>query len=222
MPHVLIVEDDQRIRDDIVDWLLFQGYTVDATDLGKVALEFLRTGTADVVILDWKLPDTTGIEICEQYRAEGGKAPIIMLTAKDDIRDKEAGFTSGVDDYLTKPFQMRELSARLGALLRRSPNYSENVLKVGRYVLDPNAARFTIDGIELKLQKQELALLEFMMRRPGRVISVETLMRRLWADDEISTEAVYTCIRRLRRKLAPNELDSPIKTVHKLGYKFEE
>ena len=123
MPHILLVEDDTDLCDLIVDWLKHNGFTVDLAldgDSGKVAIE---NSDHDLLVLDWELPGITGIELCKMYRDNGGKWPILMLTGRAKITDKESGLDSGADDYLTKPFHLKELLMRIKALLRRPPKY---------------------------------------------------------------------------------------------------
>jgi DNA-binding response OmpR family regulator len=144
-----------------------------------------------------------------------------MLTGNRTIEEKEAGLNLGADDYLTKPFHMKELSARIKSVLRRSTNSLENVLKVADLVVDPEKHKVLKDGKEIHLVPTEFALLEFLMRHPGDVFSGETLLQRVWhSDSEATIEAVRTCIRRIRRKLDASEEDSVIETIARVGYRL--
>jgi two-component system, OmpR family, response regulator len=176
----------------------------------------------DVIVLDWDLPGATGVEICTSFRAKGGNTPIIMLTGKSTLRDKEEGLDSGADDYLTKPFHIKELSARIRALLRRPLSVTGNTLKVGDITLCPISYKVTKAEQEVQLLPREFALLEFLMRHPGQVFGAEALLDRVWnSDSEASPDALRTCMKRLRKKIESPEGDSIIKTVHGVGYKLE-
>jgi DNA-binding response OmpR family regulator len=140
---------------------------------GRDGLDRLRNCQYDIIILDWALPDTTGLEICRTYRAEQGVTPIVMLTGRGSVSDKEIGLDSGADDYLTKPFNMKELSARLRALLRRSTQQPSNVLKAGELTVDPAKYKVMKNGVDIQLLPREFALLEFFMRHPDEVFSAE-------------------------------------------------
>ena len=157
----------------------------------------------------------------EEFRASGGNAPVLMLTGKDSISDKELGLDTGADDYLTKPFHGKELTARIKALLRRPPNLVSDVLKVGDLVLERADFRVTRNGQEVRLLPKEFALLEFFMRYPNRVFSAEALLERVWvSESEATVDAVTSCIKRLRKKLEIDGDKSPISTVHGVGYKL--
>jgi OmpR-family two-component system manganese-sensing response regulator len=145
-----------------------------------------------------------------------------MLTNKSTILDKEAGFDVGADDYLTKPFHLKELSARLRALLRRSQTIVDDVLTAGKLSLDPRARRLTRGGEDVHLARTEFALLEFFMRHRGQVFSTEALLERVWtADSERSSETIRTCIKKLRNKIDIEGEPSLIKNVHGVGYVFD-
>src|SRR6202453_5040539 len=138
---------------------------------GRDGMDRLRLCQYDAIILDWTLPEMTGLEICQSYRSNKGTSPIIMLTGKGSVSEKELGLDSGADDYLTKPFNMKELSARLRALIRRSSAQPSNVLKSGELVVDPGKYKVLKSGVEIQLLPREFALLEFLMRHPDEVFS---------------------------------------------------
>jgi DNA-binding response OmpR family regulator len=168
------------------------------------------------------LPELSGIELCRQYRSRGGTAPVLMLTGKGTISDKESGFDAGADDYLTKPFHMKELSMRLRALLRRATAFTGDVLRVKDIELEPSNHRATRNGADLNLLPKEFALLEFLMRHPNQVFSAEALLSRVWASETDTTvDAVSTCIKRLRKKIDSEDQPSLIRTVHGVGYKLQ-
>jgi len=176
----------------------------------------------DVVILDWQLPGMTGIEVIREYRSFGGKTPVLMLTGKSAIPEKEEGFDSGVDDYLTKPFHMKELSARLRALLRRPDTLVSEALQIGALKMDRRTHVVLLDGKEVDLKPTEYALLEFLMRHPGQVFAPEALLDRVWSSQsDASVDALTTCIKRLRKKISSEGQESIIKTIYGVGYKLE-
>lgn len=221
MAKLLIVEDDTELCGMIEDWLSHEHYQVEVTHNGREAQERLTFYQYDLILLDLELPGMTGLEICKAFRAQGGKTPILMLTGRKSIDDKEAGLDSGADDYLTKPFHMKELSARVRAILRRSTGQTTNVLKAGPVELDPISFRVTRNGEDIHLQKKEFALLEFLMRNPNRVFSADALLERVWASESDATgEAIRTCMKRLRQKIDEPEKESIIRTVHGVGYKL--
>lgn len=222
MAKVLIVDDDTNLAASVVDWLAaLEHHIVDHIDDGQQAADVLKTINYDIIILDWKLPSMPGIEVLRQFRSNGGKTPVIMLTGKDTLDDKEQGLNYGADDYLTKPFHVRELSARVRALLRRPKAISGNVLTAGKVALDPSGFAVTKDGEAVLLSRLEFAVLEFFLRHPGQVFSVETLLERVWPiDSERSPEGVRALIKRIRQKVDYCE-PSLIQNVRGRGYKLE-
>jgi two-component system OmpR family response regulator len=223
MAKILLVEDDSEMFGTIISWLRGERYDVTHTIDGQDGLEHLSTGNFDLAVIDWQLPGLTGVEISRQYRARRGTTPIIMLTGKDAITDRIAGLDSGADDYLTKPFSLKELSARIRALLRRPSNVTSDVLQVGILSLDPARYRVLKRGVEVQLIPRDFALLEFFMRHPDVVYSTETLLQRVWdVDSEASPEALRTSIRRLRRELddGTDEGTSIIENIPRVGYRL--
>lgn len=222
MAKILIVEDERELCTSIVDWLKAQNHLVDFLHNGREALTHLRIYSYDLIILDWGLPEVTGIDICKDVRGRGTTTPILMLTGRRDITEKETGLDSGADDYLTKPFNPRELTARVRALLRRVPAVSVGVLKVGSLVLEQAGRRVTRDGNEIHLQPQEFTLLEFLMRHAGQVFSADALLNRVWSSDsEISPDNVRNSISKLRSKIDEKGTPSMLKSVYGVGYKLE-
>ena len=222
MSKILLVEDDTELTAMISEWLTFERYTVEVVHNGREGLDRLRNCQYDVVILDWSLPDLTGLEICRSYRSQQGTTPIIMLTGRGAVSDKEAGLDSGADDYLTKPFNMKELSARIRAMLRRSTAQPSNVLTAGELVVDPGKYKVLRGGVEIQLLPREFALLEFFMRHPDEVFSAEALLQRVWhSESEATSDALRTCIKRLRQKLDKDEEESVIQTIPRVGYRLK-
>lgn len=225
LPKILIVEDDTDMCFLIEEWLVKEKFTLEICHDGNEGYEYMRQGLYDAVILDWKLPGMTGLDICKNYRAAGGEAPILMLTGKNELTDKEQGLDSGADDYLCKPFHMRELSARLRALLRRSPSQRSGNLIVGDLEMDSEKHALYQNGHEVYLNRREYDLLEFLMRNAGKIFTSEALLQRVWTlETDVSTNAVRTTVLRLRHKLdgGADEKDSIIENVPKLGYRLRE
>jgi two-component system, OmpR family, response regulator len=222
MAKILLIEDDVDLTIIIQGWLASHSHIVEVVHNGTDGMYALRVSEFDVIILDWELPAMSGIEILKQYRDEGGKTPVIMLTGKRSIDDKESGLDHGADDYLTKPFHMKELAARVRSLLRRGTNVQTNVLQVGDVTLDTNQHRVTRNGVNVQLLPREFALLEFLMRHPGEVFSSDALLQRVWhSESEATVEAIRTCVKRLRQKLDENEDESLIETIARVGYRLK-
>ena len=220
MAKILLVEDDLDLAQMVVEWLTFEHHSVELVADGQEGMDRLRLCQYDAVILDWGLPQMSGTEILRAYRAEGGNTPIIMLTGKGSVSEKETGLDSGADDYLTKPFNMKELSARMRALLRRSSGLATNVLRVGDLVVDPSKYKVS-NGVDIQLLPREFALLEFFMRHPDEVFSGDALLQRVWhSESEATSEAIRTCIKRLRQKIDKDDNDSIIQTIPRVGYKL--
>jgi two-component system, OmpR family, response regulator MprA len=221
MSKILMVEDDKAVIATVTTYLKHEHYTVEVAEDGGEGLALLRAYKYDVVILDWELPTMSGVELCRDLRARGDTTPVIMLTGKRELDDKEKGLDAGADDYLTKPFHVRELSARLRALTRRAVQGTENVLRVGDVVVDPAKYRVTVGGADVLLAKTEFALLEFFMRHPEQVFTPEALLERVWSSSSnATTETVRTYVKRLRQKIDTEGRPEMIHTVHGAGYVF--
>lgn len=222
MAKILLVEDDSDLSGRIYEWLSFEQHAVECVFDGQEAAERLKIYQYELVILDWNLPGKSGIDVCQEHRASSGSTPILMLTGKNSINDKETGLDAGADDYLTKPFHLKELSARIRALLRRPVTFTGTTLKAGRLELNPSSHQLRMDGREVSLLPKEYAILEFLMRHPNEVFSPDALLNRVWnSESDASTDTVYTYIKTLRKKLSPEAPSSIIKTVHGVGYKLE-
>ncbi|HEY9713198.1 MAG TPA: response regulator transcription factor [Chroococcales cyanobacterium] len=222
MAKILLVEDEPDFSILISEWLKNEHHVVELVENGDDAVDRLKFYKFDLVILDWMLPGKSGIEVCKSYRASGGTSPILLLTAKRHVDEKEQGLDAGADDYLTKPFEMKELSARIRALLRRPTGFSGSILQVGSLSLEPTTFKVTRSGEEISLLPKEFALLEFMMRHPNQVFSAEALLDRVWSSDsEASPETIRTYIKRLRKKIDLEGHPSILSTVHGVGYKLD-
>lgn len=222
MPKILLIEDDAGLNRMIREWLTFERNEVDFAENGREGLDKLLCYEYDCIILDWELPEMSGIDILQKFRATGRPTPVLMLTGKSTIGDKEEGFNTGADDYLTKPFHMKELSARLRALMRRNFINVSTVVEGKGIRLDSVSFRVQRGDEDIQLRKNEFMLLEFLMRHSDQVFSAETLLNRVWSSDSDATiDAITTCIKRLRKKMDKEGYPSVIKTVHGVGYKFD-
>lgn len=222
MAKILLVEDDKNVASTVQQWLEHEHYRLEVVEDGVSALELLTSYEYDVVVLDVSLPRMSGFDVCKKYRESGGQARVLMLTGRRTVAEREEGLDLGADDYLTKPFDLKELSARIRALLRRPGAVKGNLLKAGDLILDPTAFKLTRDGKDIHLPKMEFALLEFLMRHPGQVFSSEALLERVWtSDSERSSETIRTCVKKLRDKIDAEGKPSIIKNIHGVGYKLE-
>jgi DNA-binding response OmpR family regulator len=222
MAKILVVEDDKVLCEHIRSCLVFEANTVETANDGGEAWEFLRAYTFDVVVLDWDLPTISGLDLCKKLRASGVTSPVLMLTGKAGLQDKEAGLDSGADDYLTKPFHFKELSARLRALLRRPTSFVSEKIVVGDIALDTLKHRVLRDDVEVHLQPREFALLEFLMRHPNQIYGSKALLDAVWSSDsDVTEDIVRVYVKNIRRKISVEGKPCIIKTVHGLGYKVE-
>lgn len=222
MSKLLLVEDDADFLNRLEEYLKTERHTVDSASSGTDGLEKLKFYQYDLIVLDWNLPGITGVELLKQFRAMGGVTPVLMLTGRDQVADKATGLDSGADDYLTKPFSLLELSARIRALLRRPQNVQKNTLSAGALELDTISREVFLSGNKIELLPLEYGVLEFLLRHPNQVFSHSQLVERVWKSESNATaEAVRTLITALRKKISVNDNPSLIKTVHGLGYKLD-
>jgi DNA-binding response OmpR family regulator len=221
MSKILVVEDEIELAEQVRRSLAREQHLVEVVHDGQSALDHLRVSHFDLLVLDWMMPKMSGIEVCRWQRARGDKTPILMLTARGEIEDKESGLDAGADDYLTKPFHLRELLARVRALLRRGIS-ATNELRSGDLVLDPVARRVFRREVEIRLEPKEFNLLEFLMRHPNQAFKAEALVSRVWeSDSEVSPDAVRVYVRGLRKKIDVDGQDSVISTIHGSGYRLD-
>ena len=223
MPHaVLIVEDDPVLLRGLKDNFETQGYRVRTANDGQKGLHAVLTEPPDLVLLDIMLPKVNGYEICRQARQQGLELPIIMLTAKGQEDDIVRGLESGADDYVTKPFSIRELLARVRAFLRRQAP-AKAAQEFGPCRLDSDAHKLFRNGAEVELTGKEFRLLEFFLQRKGRALTRDTILAGVWGDDVIVTDrSVDRCVTTLRSKIEPDP-HRPIfsQTIRDIGYRFE-
>jgi DNA-binding response OmpR family regulator len=223
LAKVLAVDDDMDLVEVIKEHLESEHYLVECAYDADEGMRRMQLYPYDIVVLDWQLPGGSGVEMCRKFRAGGGTIPVLMLTARSHLADKEEGFNAGVDDYLTKPFAMKELSLRVRALLKRCTPIATDVLRARNIELDPVGFKVRKSGAEVSLFRSDFALLEFLMRNPNRVFNAEALLEHVYLTDaNYTTDAIRTSIKRIRQKLDDEGSDiSIIRTIHRVGYKLE-
>ncbi len=223
MAKVLVVEDDQVVADLICDFLEEEKYSCEKVHDGQQALAMLQIYSFDLVILDWELPDTSGPQICKEFRSRGGHTPILFLTGKAAVEDKAVGLDAGGDDYLTKPFHRVELAARIRALLRRQSAIPAETLAVANVTLERSSHKVFHGKEEVALLPREFAVLEYLMVNKDCVLSAESILDHVWESTSDATpDAVRTVVTRLRKKLDTAGEPSLITTVYGVGYKVSE
>jgi two-component system, OmpR family, phosphate regulon response regulator PhoB len=226
IPHVLIVEDEEALAQGLKYNLEKEGYRVSLAHDGEEAMVMADEVRPDLVLLDWMLPKAPGIEVCRRLRArqETRNTPIVMLTARDEESDRVRGLDTGADDYLSKPFSMNELLARLRAVLRRiRPGLAEDKLRAGDIIMDRVAHRVRRGPREVHLGPTEFRILDHLMQHPGRVFSREQLLDAVWGSDVyVEARTVDVHIGRLRKALnEESEQTDPIRTVRSAGYALD-
>jgi two-component system, OmpR family, response regulator len=216
--RVLVVEDETALAQQLAMSLHAAGYAVDCAGDGPRA-EFLgATERYDVVVLDLGLPGMDGLTLLRRWRESGVTAPVLVLTARGSWHEKVAGIDSGADDYVTKPFQIEEVLARLRALIRRSVGHAEPALRCGSILLDPRAGRVTVDGAPVRLTSHEFRVLSYLMHQRGRLVRQSELAEHIYPrDEDRDSNTVEVFIARLRRKIGADA----IATVRGLGYRME-
>ncbi|MFW6359454.1 MAG: response regulator transcription factor [Chroococcales cyanobacterium] len=221
---LLLIEDDERVTDALTEYLTDSNYLVNVAYDGKEGLEYAESFTYDLIVLDIMLPKIDGITVCQKLRQKGCSIPILMLTARDSATDKVIGLDAGADDYVVKPFDLQELSARIRALLRRVEVRLPPILTWGGLRLNSSSCEVTYDNQPISLTPKEYRLLELFLRNGRRVFSRSAILDHLWSFEETPTEdTVKTHIKSLRQKLkavgAPPDF---IETVYGLGYRLKE
>ncbi|HEX4240106.1 MAG TPA: phosphate regulon transcriptional regulator PhoB [Steroidobacteraceae bacterium] len=223
---ILIVEDEADLSELMRYNLEAEGFRVVAAESGDEAVERIRDGVPDLILLDWMLPGLSGIELTRRWRSrdETARTPIIMVTARGEEEERVRGLATGADDYIVKPFSMPEMVARIQALLRRaSPTLVGNLLKAGDLELDRQSHRVRRAGRDLHLGPTEYRLLEYLMRHPGRVYSREQLLDGVWGNDVyVDERTVDVHVGRLRKAINRGREADPIRTVRGAGYAFDE
>ena len=219
--RVLLVEDEMLLRAQIDRFLRDFDFVVDRASDGEEALYYGREYDYDAAVVDLGLPKIEGLEVIERLRAEGRDFPILILTARGDWQDKVTGLETGADDYLTKPFHMEELLARLNALMRRSRGHASPVISSGPLVMDTARKSVRMDGAAVDLTAFEYRVLEYLAMNAPRVVSKGELTEHLYEQDlDRGSNVIEVFIGRLRRKLDPAGTSQPIRTVRGQGYRF--
>lgn len=222
MAKVLLVEDEVDLAALINNWLAREHHLVEVVHDGPTALHRLKVAKYDVIILDVMLPGMSGFDVCKEFRQGRGSTPILFLTARTSLHDKETGFLAGADDYLTKPFHLKELEYRVKALLRRGSLSGSSIFELGGIQVDSDQHKVMKNGTEVHLLPKEFRLLEFFVRHPQRVFSPEELLENVWeSDTSAHNDSVRGHITRLRKKLDTPGQPSIIATVYGVGYKLQ-
>ena len=219
---LLIVEDDIGIQEMLNFSLTQEGYSIHSAYTVKEGWELIENKAIDLVLLDWMLPDNSEIDLLHRIRKYHSKLPVIMVTAKTEEEDRILGLDVGADDYVTKPFSVRELNSRIQAILRRSMP-DEQPIQIGELFLDPISHRVKIADTQLDLSPTEFRLLHYFMGHTDRVFSRSQLLDQVWGEQVyVEERTVDVHIRRLRKQLQPYEMDSLLQTVHGSGYRFSK
>lgn len=220
--RLLLAEDEEDLSHALMAVLKHNNYSVDAVFNGQDALDYLETDNYDGAILDVMMPKMDGITVLKKIREQGNSIPVIMLTAKSEIDDRVLGLDSGADDYLTKPFSMKELLARIRAMTRRKSDTTDSLLTFEDISLDRSTYILSCNNNEVRLAGKEYQILEMLMTRPKQIISVEQFMDRIWGfDSETELNVVWVNISYLRKKLSRLNSRVIIKATRGLGYSLE-
>jgi len=218
--RILIIEDEKDIALPLKKSLENKGFAVDFAEDGKRGLELAQINGYDCILLDLNLPEIDGIEVAKKLRGDQNTTPIIMLTARSQVYNKLEGFETGADDYVTKPFNLKELIARINAVIKRNSNNKSESLKIDNLELFPERNIVKNAENEIELSNKETAILEYLIRNKGKIVSTEELLEHVW-DSEINTftETVKTHIKTLRKKIDPSK--KVIKTIRGKGYMID-
>jgi len=219
--RVLIIEDEAPLRQQMSQQLRSKGYAVDATGEGAEGLFMGNEYPVDVAILDLGLPDMSGLQVLNQWRADGRTFPVLILTARGRWQEKVAGLEAGADDYLVKPFHIEEVMARLRALVRRAAGWANAVLSAGAIELDTGSQTVRVNQRAVELTAYEYKLLEYLMLHAGEVVSKTELTEHLYDEDsDRDSNVLEVLLGRLRRKLDPDRTLNPVETLRGRGYRF--
>jgi two-component system, OmpR family, response regulator MprA len=223
--QVLVIDDDDGVRTAVRRALVLDGHEVTTAESGQAGLDQLAVSAPDAIILDLGLPDIDGMEVCRRLRSTGDRTPVLMLTARDAIEDRVDGLDVGADDYLVKPYDVRELRARLKAIVRRNLEDGDGgqTMRFGELTLDADLHGARVGGREIELTRTEYQLLELLMLNPRRVLTSELIYERIWGYDfGLAGNSLRVYIGYLRRKLEMNGEPRLIQTVHGVGYVLRE
>ena len=219
--RILIIEDNRRLSSSLAANLAHEGYSVDVAYDGQEGQDLAELTPYDLIILDILLPEKDGLQVCRDLRRRRIHTPILLLTARDSVDDRVQGLDCGADDYLVKPFAMRELLARLRALLRRQSPYTNGRLEIGDLVVDPVTHTVEREGRSIDLTPKEFALLEFLLYHPNQVVTRELIEQHIWNYDfESESNVIDVYVRRLRRKIDDPFATKLLTTVRGVGYRL--
>jgi len=219
--RLLVVEDEQNLREQLTAALEKKGYSVDAACDGQEGLYYGNEFDYDVAVIDLGLPKLNGIDLIRALRSSRRNFPILILTARDHWQDKVSGLEAGADDYVVKPFAMEEVLARLNALIRRSSGHASPLLEFGPIALDTASQSVKLNGFAIELTSFEYKVLEYLMLRPGEVVSKTELTEHIYAQDfDRDSNTLEVFVGRLRKKLDPENSLKPIETLRGRGYRF--
>lgn len=220
--RLLLAEDEKELSNALVAVLKHNNYSVDAVYNGQDALDYLEAGNYDGAILDIMMPKMDGIQVLKAIRSQNNQIPIIILTAKSEIDDRVTGLDCGADDYLTKPFSMKELLARIRAITRRQTDNGDSLLRFENLILDRSTCQISCGGETIRLSNKEYQMLEMLMINPGQIISTEQFMSKIWGfDSESEVNVVWVHISYLRKKLLALSANVQIKATRGFGYSLE-
>lgn len=221
--RLLLAEDEKELSNALVTVLKHNNYSVDAVYNGQDALDYLLSGNNyDGAILDIMMPEKDGISVLKEVRSSGNSIPILMLTAKAEIDDRVAGLDAGADDYLTKPFSMKELLARIRAMTRRQAETTDSILSFGNIKLNRSTYTLSTNKDALRLANKEFQMLEMLLVNPGQIISTDQFMEKIWGyDSNAESNVVWVYISYLRKKLTALDANVSIRAARGLGYTLE-
>lgn len=222
MAKILVVEDEKEMAETVAHVLRGEHHVVEIACSGSEALDILRVSQYDLIVLDLNLPGADGLEICKSMRHQKRPLSILMVTGRKTVEEKELGLDLGADDYLVKPFHLKELQARVRALLRRTPTDNSHLIVVREISLDPKQHQVTKNGVPVKLLPTEFALLEFFMTHLDRIYTATQIIEMVWPEDtDVTERAVTSCLNRLRAKLSKDEKFELIETLYNEGYRMQ-
>ena len=220
--RILLAEDERDLADALEAMLKHNNYSVDTVDNGQDALDYLMLDDYDGAILDVMMPKMDGVSVVQKLRENKKSTPVLLLTAKSEIEDKVYGLDSGADDYLTKPFVIKELLARVRSMTRRQTTFTSNVLELGNVSLSKYTFELSTEKDKVRLSNKEYQMMEMLMRNPGNVIQTEQFLERIWGyDSDSEINVVWVNISYLRKKLKALDANVQIKATRNVGYTLE-
>lgn len=221
--RILLIEDDKAVASAVGTYLEGEGFEIDIVHDGLIGLEYMLSNIYDIILLDVMLPRLNGMDALKNARAEGIKTPVIMLTAKSQIEDKLQGFDCGADDYMTKPFEMRELLARIKVRTRQDSNYSGHKMEVYDIWLDRTTYKLHCADRSVKLSNKEFQLMEYLMINRGQILTREMILSKIWGfDDKANFSSIEVYIHFIRKKLDFVKSRATVITSKGIGYSLEE